>query len=383
MLIFLHESLEDYVDDSRADREEALVALENIAAGRYIGKHLVLGKRSTLKALAQWGRLGSMAQATYGKVYDDLTQQGQLAARLSHRVDVVANHFGGLHSSKSASQTRIQVPVRHFRDNSLIQETVLLSENFRDTEVYEQMARFSARALGVRNLHLRTFKLAGGGADTAEQYRRCQDGKNRFCICIVDSDRTFPGDRLKETASNVRAIDDEGQPLCLYLHTHGHELENYIPTSWYSIVTEDDPSKRSAVEFLERLESSAASEARRFLDMKNGLLLKQVLEATLKESDRATHDSYWQDLLTILDEVADDSTTQCLELRVCQNPGNCKCRVMVGFGKHVIDRIIDLLKSTHWRRLEKGLCRDTRSDWEALGGTVLAWCCGAPAMFAA
>jgi hypothetical protein len=237
--------------------------------------------------------------------------------------------------------------------------------------------------MGFRNLHLRTFKLAGGGADTAEQYKRCQDGKNRFCICIVDSDRNFPGDRLKETASNVRALDDEAQPLCLYLHTHGHELENYIPTSWYSIVTEDDPSKRPAVEFLERLESSTAREARKFVDMKNGLLLAQILEAAMKQPRGRTQDSFWLDLLAVLDEVADDRIALCLELQACQNLSNCKCRVMVGFGKHVIDKVIDLLHNTHWRRLENGMCPDTRSDWEALGGTVLAWCCGTQAMFAA
>ena len=78
MLLFLHESLEDYIDDRRADREEVLVALENIAVGRHIGKHLVLGKRSTLRGIAKWDELGSMARATFGKVYDDLTQSGQL-----------------------------------------------------------------------------------------------------------------------------------------------------------------------------------------------------------------------------------------------------------------------------------------------------------------
>lgn len=381
MLLFLHESLEDYIDNSRADTEEALLALGNIATGRHIGKHLVLGKRSTLKAMAHWSELGAIAQSTYRKIYADLTQSGQLAARFSHRVNVVANHFGGLYSTASASQTRIQVPVRHFRDNSLLQETMLLSENFRDTEVYERMAQFSARSLGFQTVHLRTYQLAGGGADTAEQYKRCQDGKNRFCICIVDSDRTFPGDGLKETALKVKAIDDEDQPLCMYVHTHGHELENYIPTSWYRIVTEDDSSKLSAVEFLERLETSDAKEARKYLDMKKGLRLKQVLDAIEKHSGHSINGSYWRSLLATLDEVSNNINPECLRLRDCQSPRSCECCVMVGFGNNIIDKIIYLLNNAHWRRLENGLCPITRSDWEALGGIILAWCCGAQAMF--
>ncbi len=383
MLLFLHESIEDYISSERADEEEVLVALENIAGGRYTGKHLVLGERPTLKAIASWSELGSTARTTYRKIYNESTQSYQLASRFSYRVDVVANDFGGLDSSTSASQIRIQVPVRHFRDNCIVQETMLLSENFRDTEIYEWMARFSARSLGFQSVHLRMSKLGGGGADVAEHYKRCQNEKNRFCICIVDSDRHFPGDRLKATAASVKAIDDENQPLCMYLYTHGHELENYIPTSWYKILVKDNPNKWPAVEFLERLENSSAREARKFLDMKSGLLLKQVLEA-MERQKHPINGAYWQELLSIISEVTNDINRECLELQKCQNPGSCKCRAMVGFGKNVTGTIIALLNSPRGRRqLENALGSTTRADWEAMGGQVLAWCCGAQALYAA
>jgi hypothetical protein len=377
MLLYLDRSLEDCLDSSGVDREDAVEGLEKIAMGRAEGKHLVLGEASTLSALATWEDLSERYRKVYSRILGKLPTTGSIRRKLPYRVDVVGHQPTELTLKESESQTIIQVPIRYFRDSGLVQETILLAENRRDAEVYKRMARVNIKLRRWATIPIRLETRPGGGADTAEEYRSLQEERKRLCLCIVDSDRTSPEGQLGLTALGLRRVEDPQQPMCVYLTTRTHELENCIPTGMYREVAEGD-QRRKAVEFLEDLEESELAEARKYLDFKKGLVLAEIFENLSKYSRSPANLSYWQSLLSHLAENSYPTHQECLEIGECRSEGRCSCSVMCGFGANVIDDVRNkVMERNSDHKIKAFLDTLTLPEWETLGSMVLAWCCGA------
>ncbi len=92
--------------------------------------------------------------------------------------------------------------------------------------------------------------------------------------------------------------------------TQTRELENGIPTKFFSEVAGNQLDLRKAVEFLERLENSAIAQAKRYLDLKNGTKLKQLLSHREGTSEHA----YWTSILPTLVSIACSTDSRCRKL---------------------------------------------------------------------
>lgn len=379
MLLYVDRSAKDCLESSGSDREDAIRSLTNLATSRREGKHLILGNQAALRAIASWDELDRYSLGVYSKILQETVEKGNLRKELKYRIDIVWNPAGVPSEQRSSGQRIVQLPLHHFRYIDRALQTLLLTENKRDAQIYEIMARVSLKRRSWK-LPLRMENRAGGGDDMAAQYVDIQSNK-KICLCIADSDKTSFQSGCGDTANKIMRRDDALSPTCSYVVTEAHELENLISTRTYDeTLDRNNPLKErqraASIRFLERLEATKFAEIRQFLDFKNGLRLSVVLD-NLEAYGRYRDKDYWNCLLHIA-ETQDSVDPNCIENQRCKKDRKkeCSCVVMDGFGKGVIDAVIEKLNEKAPGKIRENLCGNTAPEWQRIGDTLLAWSCG-------
>ena len=234
------------------------------------------------------------------------------------------------------------------------------------------MEILSGHIKGLSSIRIRLEGIGGGGNTIADHYSSYQSGRQRLCVCIADSDLRAPNGAHKETAARLAEVDDPGQPLCEYVITQARELENNIPTRFFNEVHDGNPNRLATIEFLERLEGSQIKEVRKYLDLKSGTKLGELMSY----NTGAPEQTYWTPKLPTLAVLAHSINSRCVQSRTCQSPTSCTCRIVVGLGPNILDDTLRYVGRLSVKKNIEGLCSETRAEWERLGGLVLAWCCG-------
>ncbi len=360
------------MDVGAVDQDQALAAFENIALGRREGKHLLFVAREVFRRLASFDRLSAGARGTYRRVLGRFPQKKSLSLSLTRHIEVVADSYGSLRWITQGAFKTAQVPISYFYDSMLVQETVLLSENLRDTALYKRMAQVGARIQGLGSIQIRAEGIGGGGSTTADEYSRYQASQRRLCLCIVDSDIKAPSGVYQDTARMVAEVDDTNQPLCEYSTTQVRELENTIPTTVLSAVSSGDRARMEAILFLERLESSSSAEARKYLDLKHGTKLVDLLS----HYEGSPEHMYWSSQLPTLVSIAQLIDQRCARTQTCRSPTSCTCEVARGLGAHILDDALRWIRHLSIPKTLESLGPHTKAEWRRLGELILAWCCG-------
>lgn len=112
----------------------------------------------------------------------------------------------------------------------------MVVENLRtDSRLYEYIFGVSVSKTNVPGWAV-DFVLGGG--DTTATAFEAEIARNRITVCVVDTDRIAPCDRLGQTAKKVLNIHANRNEFPLHpaspyigiaMETVGHELENYVP----------------------------------------------------------------------------------------------------------------------------------------------------------
>lgn len=372
MLLWLDASLEKDLDASGARGQHAVTGLEYIALGYREGKHLLFADRPLLRLLSSHSELDSRAKASFRRLLEKLPQMGAVRQMPAYRVEVV-DSSRPLEASGTGSVKVIRVPITHFRDSCNIQETILLAENDRDVQFYKTLARVYARVNKLGNIQIRARGVGGGGDTTADHYNNYQSSKEQFCLCIVDSDKAAPGDSHGRTARRLASTDDPEQPLCEFLTTESHELENTIPTNVYSEIAVRNADRMKAIEALECIEKSSASEVRNYVDLKNGTKLGALLACSKSSPVRR----YWASRLQALVNATSSISEKCVLQDSCTEVNACSCWIVPGIGESALDDVLKHLEELSPRNLEQSLKGEMSSERMRLGEVILAWCCGA------
>jgi hypothetical protein len=261
MLLVLDDSLAEALKGTdELLKKPVLVALENIALGRREGKHLIFAKPKTLLTFARCPDLCQSTQSVYKGLIDD--QDPGYPPRVIRRVEVTAIDTGPTSRMDGKCQI-IRIPARYFADSKLIQETVLLAENLLDTSFYLKVAEtYLVWEKLNKQIKIRCERLPGGGNTTFDLYKSILEASpgKRFCLCILDSDKESPncpmGGTARKVEEGVKEMEGRDQQFGEHWVIGVRDIENLIPTVWYSQVSEKSDRMR-CVEFLEQLEHTA------------------------------------------------------------------------------------------------------------------------------
>jgi hypothetical protein len=371
MLLVLDDSLKNALDQN-----VVLEALENIALGRREGKHLIFSNRKTLESFKNCSSLSTRTRQVYLKLY---TQFPELPhpQTFVRRVEVVALD-SGLSSRMEGHCKVISIPAHYFCDSALIQKTLLLTENLDDATFYKTIAEIYLRWKKLKKkITILLDPYLGGGSTTVTAYKLIQNNQERFCLCFLDSDKKSSSSPFGNTAKNVVAIDDPNKPFCEYFVIGVREIENLIPTRLYSEISSGDPNRMAGVNFLERLEKSTLTEARKYLDIKKGLKLGEILSA----SSNTPFSTDWLNGLNDLYPLAISISKTCLNDQVCLKSENCDCIITTGLGDNILKTVVEQIeKPTQYQLREPKIAKMVdqllKPEWEKIGEIITAWCCG-------
>jgi hypothetical protein len=365
MILVLDSSLLDGIEKN----SQVIVALELIAHSRRLGNHIVFGSRAVIKYLAKCPLLGHSSRAVYGKLYEDLPTSKEYLTKIKFSVEIVLENV--LESITRGDHTIIRASVNYFNDVSIIDKTILLCEDLDDATFYERLAKACLTWERLGNITISYDPRNGGGQNTAKEYSFLQSKSDKFCLCLVDSDRKAPNLDIGDTAKQVRKVDDESLPLCHYFILGVRELENLIPTSIYKETFGHDPNKKNSIEFLERLDNSLFSNARKYIDIKDGLKLQKILKEDQKKEFRL----YWIDFAR---KFRFGVSEDCINRESCAYPDNCQCHVNLALGKKVINEIENKYSTADISQMI--LDEDLKQEWKVIGFKIISWCCASSPM---
>lgn len=363
MLLILDSSLIDGINTNG----DIVSALDLIAHSRRLGKHIVFAKREVLKFLVTCNLLSEISRRVYQKIYNELPTLFYLK-KIHFSVEVVLDDV--LELIERDNSKIIRACVKYFSDFSILTETILLSENHDDLIFYKRLASAYIKWNDIGNICIRYDARSGGGHTTARDFENLQSSRQRFCLCILDSDKKTPNLDRGDTAKSVLKINDSKQPLCDIYILNVREIENLIPSSVYREVYVDDVNKLTAINFIETIDNSPYNEIRKYLDIKEGLKLYKILiEEPQKEFRK-----YWLSFAQSFRDKLPSECYTCLDNEVCSQgcSKKCQCYITFGFGNNIVKKVEDKYLN---KDISIFISDNVRDEWEKLGSVITFWCC--------
>ncbi|CAM2010009.1 hypothetical protein [Acanthopleuribacter pedis] len=340
-------------------------ALENIALAIYEGSHLVVGDRSVLGTLAKLPQLSERARSCFQYQHGQMTQLGNLINHFSYRIEITAHG-----PAEIRNQGRVgTLPASWFAHSSVIQHTIFLCEHLDDEALFKKIGEVYKHKKGLARLALHTEPQMGGGSTTGTAYQHIQDQQKRLCFCLVDSDRKHPKGALGDTAKAVKNADDLSQPLCGYAVLDVREGENLIPNAVFTQARGADPHQGPALQFLDELQQSGASDCRAYLDMKDGLNYGKVAH----EPPQSEFRHYWQQQCQSL--PGSKIKNHCTINPGCKDPKHCECLLFAGLGPQILRDSVAGMNKLKPARLYNMLDQNLQAEWLRIGALMAAWFC--------
>ncbi len=360
MLIILDSSLIDAIESDI----DVVHALDLIAHSRRLGKHVVLGERKVIKYLAECKLLSNSSRSIYQKIYNQLPTTKAYLDNIHIYLEISIDDV--LEVVENGDVKKIRVSIKKFSDFSILDTSILLLEDMNDSNFYQIIVDYYLLSNNLSNIRIDYEPMNGGGDNTHKSFSKIQESAKRLCLCLLDNDKKAPGLDMGSTAKKVAKVNDESQPLCSLFIINAREIENLIPTFMYKETFKTDPNKLKAIKLLEQLDNSESTEARKYLDIKEGLNFKKILQDKPKTLFRV----YWTNFAEEFHPV--DTFKECISCNSCTKPSECICIVTPGFGKNILVEIIENYKGKDVSDL---LSDELKVEWDRIGRTITAWCC--------
>ncbi len=120
---------------------------------------------------------------------------------------------------------------------------------------------------------------------------------------------------------------------------------------------------------LEKIQTSGAIDLKGFLDIKKGLLLKDILRVHSAEVV-----SFWQSRITDIPEITNRIDDWCQKHWQCSKSNKCTCEISLGFGENVLDNTVSWLQEKTPHKVAEMVDIYLREEWEQIGQIIVNWC---------
>ncbi|HPT71596.1 MAG TPA: hypothetical protein PLE74_04885 [Candidatus Cloacimonadota bacterium] len=225
-------------------------------------------------------------------------------SQLSHVAYVKNIKRDEVHRIVNNGTTKIELSYLNFRNPTSSRETNLLCEFKEDGDFYKSVVNYYRKANNLAHLFFKFSSLNGGGSSICKIYKT-RDEKDRFCLCISDSDKKTPHDEIGPTARCIKQIPENEIHIMSHLQVNENfqEIENLFPLSLLHDFSSEDNLKRTfnLLKLLDDQKHAAIS----FFDLKEGLYLSSIKSCTILE--------YWENVLRTLKYEVDIPNKKKLE----------------------------------------------------------------------
>jgi hypothetical protein len=372
MLIQLDDSLRESIEELTQPEWDGLI---NLAVAAREGHHFLIAPRALAETLSKQTTLGLRERTLYKTLNDRYSTLAGMANQVSFRVrvtrDLVANRV------VRGAIVEITLPLSVFSSTTAIQPAILLCENLDDCELIYEFVRAFAHAERLGAIKTSLEMRSGGGSTTADVAGAVLSAGKRMLVAVVDSDRVSPCGALGGTASNtLREFNNWGSPTGELIILKARDLENLLPDEFYRNEFSHDADHGSSVAFLTALADSNCGDARLHIDIKKGLVLKDILAGPSRPQDFG---NVWGTVVNRVEErrlPCSEACVTCADADSCSSPEACGCiltrsnsanllsRGSVGFRRNGRDWWRTL---PHWLKTPANELARTVFDWGCAG----------------
>ena len=242
-----------------------------------------------------------------------------------------------------------------------IQHTILLGENNTDSIVYKMFGQYFLDKNRINSLYINCSNQAGGGSTTHQSYQEIYEANDRFCLCILDSDKKTPDSSIGNTAKKVVIFHEKGGNTnlrCSWLISEKVlEIENLLPSQFYLDEFVDDVNKSNIYKSLKDLEGIACN----FFDFKNGV-------KCIRLHNDLAYAEFWNGLLKI---NCDDNCEYEFEDKDC-----CSIKAIKGYGAKVLDQFVIYASKNNLVNVFDNEDDFFSEEWTKMGSQIASFCCG-------
>ena len=311
--------------------ERHIAALDNIGLSAFCGYHLVIGSRATLKALAEEPRLSLRAKAAYRAVLNRAAELGSIQRAIRSRIDVSVEAIevslnGGVWS----------VPLTYFAEPFVLAPPEILCENLTDAKFYYELGRWYGWHSRLRALSFFALPRGAGGSAIADELRERVAQGQPFTLCIVDSDRKYPGGPVGDTARRARERLPSDLWFIRLLILDLREVENLLPHAW---LTKTQSGSQNAVvcEHRHAVQSRQLIFLAGYVDVKSGYSACQLLKSRIA----GVRECARRELSELASEAV--SLKDCLAADECAH--DVPCFAVAGLGEALMNQVVKFLES--------------------------------------
>ena len=355
--------IDDSVLPALADGDGAsITSFETIVRAFREGKHIVtLGKRGS-----EYLRLDVLSAGTKGAIKNICSRQSELdGLRKVMRCFARVGAGFSLSEERTDTQTIYRLPLVWFCDSLAGQECALLGENLSDAALLEKLAAawFSHAGWTLRT----TSEPQGGGGSTIVDAFEAICQRDRVCLCVADSDRTFPGHNGGANATRLSKIVPRS-PVQKATILPVREIENLVPPTMLVDCSRTGHSGvvREEVLRYDDLCRRLPGEWPDFVDLKKGLCGGAV--ESLPDNDERR---YWTAIREMFDGAGRTYQMPC----DCSKP--CGAVMLPGLGAYVPEMLAKLEMMSS--RTLASLCSfDSHQHVREVASLVAAWTCAMP-----
>lgn len=365
MIFYLDNSIKLSASDSNhPDHIHCIHALENLTISHRYGHHIVIGDYDILEYLSQNTPLSDSAKAIYRHIHRELPTLHSLLSLVKNSLCIYYDEY----SEHSANKFHSFLSILNFSTGILSSPTVILAENLQDVPFFIMFGELYMSRNKIRSIKISAEADLGGGDTTATKLNQYTKNKNKFCVCVVDSDRDYPDGPIGETAKKVKRI--ENSIFTKYLILKWRELENYIPLHLLESAYVADINKVVSLAVLRNLYDENCKIITRYLDLKTGLKLKSIRRKINNNEFRKFYYSLINStsFKALFDNISCDNI-QCQECKPI-----CKQLVFPSLGISILDDVNKIISGDS-KVLFTTDDEELNAEVDELGSVIFEWCC--------
>ncbi|MBK8725913.1 MAG: hypothetical protein IPL96_07605 [Holophagaceae bacterium] len=293
----------------RFDREKA--CFRNLLLAHQEGNHLILISNKNVSNLDP-EFYSPRDRATAKKIFESYSQYASLKTILPIFYKTgIGDQYNDGRVSSGVSEV-VMARIEHFEHSASVSDGLrLLTENSTDSEIYCTFAKFWMNINRIK-IGFKVTRQGGGGAEIESEFRNnCEADK--ITLCIVDSDRKYPGGALGGTAGNLGRVSAGALQSILILKRR--ELENYlVKLINATFITDEDLRNRLIAH---QLSLTCNNDWYTFIDYKEGVKCFEI-----HGPGRSVHEVKY--LKSFLTNISTRPKDRCeASAGVCLTKGSC------------------------------------------------------------
>tara|TARA_R110001592_G_scaffold210442_1_gene461930 strand:- start:171 stop:1283 length:1113 start_codon:yes stop_codon:yes gene_type:complete len=242
---------------------------------------------------------------------------------------------------------------------TLCAPSLLLSENISDSRFYGCLLNWYMEGWGLEAFHAKYELRHGGGGTTAALYEMIQTEKQKFCACILDSDKSSPGGKAGGTLKNVLRVHDDtciiSRPIYDYSFHEKENLIDYVAVEGILKGVLDENQTKELNNFLD-VYRTLPYKYQSHLDLKKGITCAVL--SSMKCNDINSF-KYWEEYLRDHTDLEDSPCNLCLD-------SECEAVFIPKAPSFVREEALKI----NFSELAESANSDLRSIWQKLGESL-------------